>query len=325
MLRMIGATTRPAPDGSPMDDHWPRYLGLLLDAIRPGAATALTAEAGAEADLLDSDLEAPHEGVELLGGAREVGGGGGDLLRRGEVSCVEAETCSAEADDCSATAATSATRSRHVPARRRSPRPRRRSRRSARPCPRPRRRCAGTPRGSARRWRRPLRCARRPRRRRRRPRASGPASRRSARRSRRRAAGTPRRACGPPRRRPRSPRPCSPARAASIAALSASRLVCSAMPVIVVDDAADALGAGGEVLDRRADLRGGVRDLRIASVACPAAATPSRATRARVLGGLGGGVRGWRRSPRRRGRTPARRRGWTRPCAPGARRPGRRR
>ena len=44
MLRMIGATTRPAPDGSPMDEHWPRYLGLLLDAVRPGAATPLPAE-----------------------------------------------------------------------------------------------------------------------------------------------------------------------------------------------------------------------------------------------------------------------------------------
>jgi AcrR family transcriptional regulator len=45
MLRMVGATTRPAPDGSPMDEHWPRYLGLLLDAIRPAAATPLPAEA----------------------------------------------------------------------------------------------------------------------------------------------------------------------------------------------------------------------------------------------------------------------------------------
>ncbi len=44
MFRMIGATTRPAPDGSPMDDHWPRYLGLLLDAVRPEAATPLPAE-----------------------------------------------------------------------------------------------------------------------------------------------------------------------------------------------------------------------------------------------------------------------------------------
>ena len=44
MLRMVGATTRPAPDGSPMDDHWPRYLGLLLDALRPEAATPLPAE-----------------------------------------------------------------------------------------------------------------------------------------------------------------------------------------------------------------------------------------------------------------------------------------
>ncbi len=44
MLRMVGATTRPAPDGSPMDDHWPRYLGLLQDALRPEAATTLIAE-----------------------------------------------------------------------------------------------------------------------------------------------------------------------------------------------------------------------------------------------------------------------------------------
>lgn len=43
MLRMVGATTRPAFDGSPMDDHWPRFLGLLLDAIRPDAATPLPA------------------------------------------------------------------------------------------------------------------------------------------------------------------------------------------------------------------------------------------------------------------------------------------
>ena len=44
MLRMIGATTRPAPDGGPMDDHWRRYMGLLLDALRPEAATPLPAK-----------------------------------------------------------------------------------------------------------------------------------------------------------------------------------------------------------------------------------------------------------------------------------------
>jgi AcrR family transcriptional regulator len=44
MLRMLGATTRPAIDGRPMDAHWPRYLGLLLDALRPGSATPLRAE-----------------------------------------------------------------------------------------------------------------------------------------------------------------------------------------------------------------------------------------------------------------------------------------
>jgi AcrR family transcriptional regulator len=44
MLRMLGATTRAAPDGSAMDEHWPRYLALLLDAVRPAAATPLAAE-----------------------------------------------------------------------------------------------------------------------------------------------------------------------------------------------------------------------------------------------------------------------------------------
>ena len=44
ILRMLGATTRPAPDGTSMDEHWPRYLGLLLDALRPEAATPLPAE-----------------------------------------------------------------------------------------------------------------------------------------------------------------------------------------------------------------------------------------------------------------------------------------
>jgi AcrR family transcriptional regulator len=43
MLRMVGAATRPAPDGSSMDEHWPRYLGLLLDSLRPEAASPLPA------------------------------------------------------------------------------------------------------------------------------------------------------------------------------------------------------------------------------------------------------------------------------------------
>src|SRR3954471_9159502 len=43
MLRMVGSTTRPAMDGRSMDEHWPRYLGLLLDAVRPGSATPLRA------------------------------------------------------------------------------------------------------------------------------------------------------------------------------------------------------------------------------------------------------------------------------------------
>jgi AcrR family transcriptional regulator len=44
LFRMIGATTRPAPDGTSMDEHWPRYIGLIEDALRPEAATPLPAE-----------------------------------------------------------------------------------------------------------------------------------------------------------------------------------------------------------------------------------------------------------------------------------------
>jgi len=44
LLRMIGATTRTAPDGGSMEAHWPRYLALLLDGLRPGAANPLPAE-----------------------------------------------------------------------------------------------------------------------------------------------------------------------------------------------------------------------------------------------------------------------------------------
>jgi AcrR family transcriptional regulator len=45
MLRMVGATTRPAMDGRPMGGHWPRYLSLLLDALPPASATPLRAPA----------------------------------------------------------------------------------------------------------------------------------------------------------------------------------------------------------------------------------------------------------------------------------------
>jgi AcrR family transcriptional regulator len=44
MLRMVGAATRPAIDGTPMHERWPRYLALLLDGLRPAAATRLPAE-----------------------------------------------------------------------------------------------------------------------------------------------------------------------------------------------------------------------------------------------------------------------------------------
>jgi AcrR family transcriptional regulator len=43
ILRMIGTTTRSAPDGSSMDERWQRYLGLMLDALRPEGATPLPA------------------------------------------------------------------------------------------------------------------------------------------------------------------------------------------------------------------------------------------------------------------------------------------
>jgi AcrR family transcriptional regulator len=43
LVRMLGATTRPLPDGQPMEDRWRCYLGLLLDGLRPAAATPLPA------------------------------------------------------------------------------------------------------------------------------------------------------------------------------------------------------------------------------------------------------------------------------------------
>ena len=168
-------------------------------------------------------------------------------------AAVEAETCSAEAEDCSATAATSVT-SPSARARagadlldrggdlgdplRRRPRRRRRSRtKASRVCS-----TVATPSS--------VRCralgddaddAR----------ASGPASRRSAPAISEAARPDSSASLRTSSATTAKPRPCSPARAASIAAFSASRFVCSASPVIVVDDAADPLGARGEVLDRR--------------------------------------------------------------------------
>jgi AcrR family transcriptional regulator len=45
LLRMIGSTTRAAPDGTPMEERWLRYLALVLDALRPVGATPLPADA----------------------------------------------------------------------------------------------------------------------------------------------------------------------------------------------------------------------------------------------------------------------------------------
>jgi AcrR family transcriptional regulator len=44
IFRMLGATTRPAGPNTPMDAHWPRYVGLIEDALRPEAATPLPGE-----------------------------------------------------------------------------------------------------------------------------------------------------------------------------------------------------------------------------------------------------------------------------------------
>jgi AcrR family transcriptional regulator len=44
LLRMVGAATRAAPGGGSMEAHWPRYLALLLDGLRPDAARPLPAE-----------------------------------------------------------------------------------------------------------------------------------------------------------------------------------------------------------------------------------------------------------------------------------------
>ena len=43
LLRMVGATTRPGPTGPSAGEHWPRYLSLLLDGLRPEAASRLPA------------------------------------------------------------------------------------------------------------------------------------------------------------------------------------------------------------------------------------------------------------------------------------------
>lgn len=44
IFRMLGPTTRSFEGKHSLDDHWPRYLGLLLDAMRPAAASPLPAE-----------------------------------------------------------------------------------------------------------------------------------------------------------------------------------------------------------------------------------------------------------------------------------------
>ena len=89
-----------------------------------------------------------------------------------------------------------------------------------------------------------------------------------------------------------NPRPCSPARAASMAAFSASRLVCSASAGDRGDDPADLLGARGEVLDRGADLGRGGGDVADRLGRRGGRGDALTGDLAGVLGGLGGRRRG---------------------------------
>ena len=84
------------------------------------------------------------------------------------------------------------------------------------------------------------------------------------------------------------PRPCSPARAASMAAFSASRFVCSAMPVIVSTMPADLLGLGAELADRLGRVAASCRAPR-SSPRWPASTAPApcSATSRAVTGGVG--------------------------------------
>ena len=75
------------------------------------------------------------------------------------------------------------------------------------------------------------------------------------------------------------PLPCSPARAASIAALSASRLVCSAIPVIVSTMPPIRCERAESCSIAPATCCEDAATPRIASVACSAASTPLSATR----------------------------------------------
>ena len=63
-----------------MDDHWPRYLGLLLDSTSPDAATDAARRGLADHDL---DAEVRDEPGEVLGRLRQRRRARRDLLRRG--------------------------------------------------------------------------------------------------------------------------------------------------------------------------------------------------------------------------------------------------
>ena len=88
------------------------------------------------------------------------------------------------------------------------------------------------------------------------------------------------------------PRPCSPARAASMAALRASRLVCSAIAVIVVTIPPMRARALGQVLDRGADLAGGFGHLadRVGGVAGGFGALARRPARVSAASEVAGAV-----------------------------------